>query len=137
MRWWPGGIVARRSVALVVMALGAACAAGEPADEALQLPQLLTTDLPFAYPPELYLQRIEGDVALHLYIDSLGLAVPESTRVAEPSAHAAFDASAIAGAEFLMFRPAQRGEKRLGHAIILPVQFRVPKDTTTPDTTSR
>lgn len=137
MRRWPGGIVARHTVALLVMALGVACTAGEPVDEGVQLPQLLTTDLPFAYPPELYIQRIEGDVALQLYVDSAGLVVKDSTRVTEPSAHPAFDASAIAGAEYLMFRPAQRGEQRIGHTIILPVQFRVPKDTTVRDTTSR
>lgn len=137
MRWRTGGRCARPAVAVMAVALGVACAAGEPVEEAVQLPVLLTTDLPFAYPPELYIQRIEGDVALFLYVDSLGLVVRDSTRVSEPSAHAAFDSSAVAGAEFLQFRPAQRGEQRLGHSVILPVQFRVPKDTASPDTTSR
>jgi TonB family protein len=101
------------------------------------LPVLLTTDLPFAYPSDLYQARIEGDVALHLHVDSLGLVVPDSTRIAEPAAHAAFDSSAIAGAAFLSFRPAQRGERRVGHSIVLPVQFRVPRDSVAADTSAR
>jgi TonB family protein len=117
-----------------MLGIGAACASGEPASGELTLPVLLTADLPFAYPTDLYQQRIEGEVGLHLFVDSLGLVVPESTRVVEPSAHAAFDSSAVAGAIFLSFRPAERGGSRVGHPVVLPVQFRVPRDSTAADT---
>lgn len=99
---------------------------------------LLTTDLPFRYPPELLTAAMEGDVALRLYVDSLGLVVPESTRVVEPSDSPAFDSAAVAGAPFLQFRPAQRGASRLGHAVVLPVRFRLPRaDSGARDTTTR
>jgi TonB family protein len=132
----PGFRIRRSSLTILcaMLGIGAACASEEAASDELTLPVLLTTDLPFAYPPDLYEQRIEGEVGLHLYVDSLGLVVPESTRVVEPSAHAAFDSSAVAGAIFLSFRPAERSGSRVGHTVVLPVQFRVPRDSTAADT---
>lgn len=121
-------------VALLVAA-GAACGerSGEPD---VTDPQLLTTNLPFMYPPALYADRVEGDVALRLYIDSLGLVVPESTSVAEPAAHAAFDSAAVAGAPYLEFQPAQVGASRVGRSVVLPVKFRLPPDSLRRDTLS-
>ena len=125
----------RLPLAVATLVLSGACAAREDLPEDLALPELLTRDLPFRYPPELYASGVEGQVALHLFVDSLGLVVPESTRVEEPSAHPAFDSSAVAGAPYLEFRPAQRGSSRLGYAVVLPVQFRIPpKDSATSDT---
>ena len=127
----------RMVAALTAPAALTTCARGESAGEDLQVPVLLTTDLPFRYPPDLFSAGVEGEVALHLYVDSLGLVVPESTRVVEPSARAAFDSAAVAGAPYLEFRPAQRGAARLGHAVVLPVQFRLPRpDTAGRDTSS-
>ena len=76
-------------------------------------PTLLTRELPFVYPPALYAARVEGEVGLRLFIDSLGLVVPESTTVAEPSGHPEFDSAAVAGA-------------RVGKTVVLPVKFRLP-----------
>jgi TonB family protein len=96
---------------------------------------LLTRELPFVYPPALYASRVEGDVALRLYIDSLGLVVQESTSVAEPSGHAEFDSAAVAGAPYLEFQPARSEGARIGKTVVLPVKFRVPSaDTLRPDT---
>ena len=89
-------------------------------------PALLTRELPFVYPPGLYAARVEGDVGLRLFVDSLGLVVQESTSVAEPSGHAEFDAAAVAGAPYLEFQPARSGGARVGRTVVLPVKFRVP-----------
>ena len=99
-------------------------------------PALLTAaaDLPFVYPPALYASRVEGDVGLRLFVDSLGLVVPESTSVAEPSAHAEFDSAAVAGAPYLEFQPARSGGSRIGKTVVLPVKFRVPPDSQRGDT---
>ena len=94
--------------------------------EPVELPVLLSSELPFDYPPGLYLQGIHGEVTLRLFIDSLGLVVPESTVVAEPAAHAAFDSSAVDGSRRLQFRPARQGERRIGQTVLFPIKFRVP-----------
>ncbi|HEX9564220.1 MAG TPA: energy transducer TonB [Gemmatimonadaceae bacterium] len=127
---------ARCLVTVTPLVILATCTRPDATSDGLQLPALLTTDLPFRYPPDLFTAGIEGSVALHLFVDSSGLVVPDSTRVVEASTHAAFDSSAVAGAPYLEFRPAQRGSSRLGHAVVLPVQFRVPRaDTAQKDTT--
>jgi TonB family protein len=112
-----------RFLVLGVVLVPPACS--EPA-EAVEEPTLLTTDLPFQYPVDLFSARVEGEVGLHLFVDSLGLVVPESTAVAEPSGHAAFDAAALAGAPYLEFRPAHAGGSRVGRTVVLPVKFRLP-----------
>ena len=122
----------RYALALLGLLMAAACRDGD--DDLETDPQLLTTELPFVYPPALYAARIEGDVDLRLFIDSLGLVVQESTTVAEPSAHAEFDAAAVAGAPYLEFQPAQQGSARVGRAVVLPVKFRLPPDSLRPDT---
>jgi TonB family protein len=96
------------------------------ADESSSDPALLTRELPFVYPPALYEAGVEGDVALRLYIDSLGLVVQESTAVAEPSGHAEFDSAAVAGAPYLEFQPARSEGARIGKTVVLPVKFRRP-----------
>ncbi len=111
-------------------------ACGAPADDlATSDPMLLTRELPFVYPPALYAAKVEGDVALRLYIDSLGLVVQESTTVAEPSSHAEFDSAAVAGAPYLEFQPARSEGARIGKTVVLPVKFRLPpSDSSRPDT---
>ena len=116
-----------RNRVLVAGGVWLVVACGEsPAVEADEQAVLLSTDLPFRYPPELMSERVEGDVGLRLFVDSLGLVVVDSTRVAEPSSHPAFDSAAVAGAPYLQFRPARRGAARVGQMVLLPVRFRLP-----------
>ena len=97
-----------------------------PDEEATSDPALLTRELPFVYPPALFAARVEGDVGLRLYIDSLGLVVQESTTVAEPSGHPEFDSAAVRGAPYLEFQPARANGSRIGKTVVLPVKFRLP-----------
>lgn len=120
---------------LVVVAIMSLACGEQSEDPATSDPVLLTRELPFVYPTALYTARVEGDVALRLYIDSLGLVVQESTSVAEPSAHPEFDSAAVAGAPYLEFQPARSAGARIGKTVVLPVKFRVPPaDTLRPDT---
>jgi TonB family protein len=121
----------RRLLALVVVVT--ACAEPEAEADASD-PALLTRELPFVYPSALYAARVEGDVGLRLFVDSLGLVVPESTTVAEPSGHAEFDSAAVAGAPYLEFQPARSGGARVGRTVLLPVKFRIPADSLRADT---
>jgi TonB family protein len=112
-------------VPVVLLVVLSACGEGS-ADDSSSDPALLTRELPFVYPPALYEAGVEGDVALRLYIDSLGLVVHESTTVAEPSGHAEFDSAAVAGAPYLEFQPARSEGARIGKTVVLPVKFRRP-----------
>ena len=115
----------RRALLLIMGAL-LACRDAAEESQATGDPVLLTRDLPFVYPAALFTARVEGDVALRLFIDSLGLVVQESTTVAEPSGHPEFDSAAIAGAPYLEFQPARDGGARVGRTVVLPVKFRLP-----------
>ena len=117
-----------RHVRVLALVLLASLACRDAAEEAAGAtdPMLLTRELPFVYPPALYAARVEGDVGLRLFIDSLGLVVQESTSVVEPSAHAEFDSAAVAGAPYLEFQPARSGGSRIGRTVVLPVKFRLP-----------
>lgn len=103
------------------------------ADEPVELPLLLSTELPFRYPPALYLQFIQDSVTLQLRIDSLGNVVPESTRVAQPAKESAFDSAAMDGAAKLRFRPARQGDRRIPYTVLFPIKFRMPNGPRTPD----
>jgi len=122
----------------VILLAGPLACRDAPQDEASSDPTLLTRELPFAYPPALYAARVEGEVGLRLFIDSLGLVVHESTTVVEPSTHAAFDSAAVAGAPYLEFQPARSAGSRIGKTVVLPVKFRLPpadsqrRDTSSP-----
>lgn len=130
--WRPRERRAELAGLLLVVALTGCNDAGEAwtrlrgGREPVELPALLSSELPFRYPPGLYIQGIHGDVTLRLFIDSIGLVVPESIVVAEPASHAAFDSSAIEGAPRLLFRPARQGERRIGYTVLFPIRFRVP-----------
>ena len=123
----------RRTWLTATVALFAACS-GASEGAATSDPTLLTRELPFVYPAALYTAGVEGDVALRLFIDSLGLVVQESTTVAEPSGRAEFDSAAVAGAPYLEFEPARRDGSRIGKTVVLPVKFRHPPDTARRDT---
>ena len=93
------------------------------------LPVMTNAELPFAYPPELYTRRVQGNVTLRIFIDSLGAVRPESTAVAEPSGYAELDSAAVAGSRALQFRPARFGARPGGVTILFPVFFRHPLGT--------
>jgi len=103
------------------------------ADDPVELPLLLSTELPFRYPPALYLQFIQDSVTLQLRIDSLGRVVQESTRVAQHAKDAAFDSAAMEGAARLVFRPARQGDRRIPYTVLFPIKFRMPNGPRTPD----
>ena len=96
-------------------------AAPPPESEA---PVALNPDVPIAYPPALFDQKVEGDVTLRLFVDSTGKLVPESTRVAEPSGYPALDSAARAGSAALRFAPAKRHGVAVATAFLQPVEFR-------------
>ena len=87
-------------------------------------PVALNPDVPIAYPPALFEQKVEADVTLRLFVDSTGKLVPESTRVAEPSGYPALDSAALAGAVQLRFAPAKRHGVAVATAFLQPVEFR-------------
>jgi TonB family protein len=126
----------RQTAVIATISVFAACSGGSETG-ATSDPRLLSPNLPFVYPPALYTAGVEGDVALRLFIDSLGLVVQESTTVAEPSGHPEFDAAAVAGAPYLEFEPARRDGSRIGKTVVLPVKFRHPPDTARRDTLRR
>ncbi len=117
-----------RQLCAMVLALVAplACRDATEDPETNGDPVLLTRDLPFIYPRALFAERLEGEVALRLFVDSLGLVVQESTSVAEPSGRPEFDSAAVAGAPYLEFRPARSDGARVGRTVVLPVKFRLP-----------
>ena len=96
-------------------------AAPPPESEA---PVALNPDVPIAYPPALFEQKVEGDVTLRLFVDSTGKLLPESTRVAEPSGYPALDSAALAGSTTLRFAPAKRHGVAVATAFLQPVEFR-------------
>jgi len=95
--------------------------AAPPESEA---PVALNPDMPIAYPPRQFDQKVEGDVTLRLFVDSTGKLIPESTRVAEPSGYAALDSAALAGSAALRFAPAKRHGVAVATAFLQPVEFR-------------
>src|SRR5919112_581570 len=70
------------------------------------LPVMQNSELPFKYPPELYAQKVQGNVTLRIHIDTAGRVQPESTTVVQTSGYAALDSAAVSGARVLHFRPA-------------------------------
>lgn len=99
----------------------AASQAPPPESEA---PVALNPEVPIAYPPTLFEQKVEGDVTLRLFVDSTGKLIPESTRVAETSGYPALDSAALSGAKTLRFAPAKRHGVAVATAFLQPVEFR-------------
>src|SRR5512145_1484214 len=96
---------------------------GAPPPES-EAPVALNPNVPIAYPPMLYEQKVEGDVTLRLFVDSTGRLIPESTRVAEPSGFAALDSAAVTGSARLRFAPGKRNGIAVATAFLQPVEFR-------------
>src|SRR2546428_10112467 len=121
-----------RSTVLVAFAL-TACRGGsqqssgqtsQAAPPESEAPVALNPDVPIAYPPALFEQKVEGDVTLRLFVDSTGKLLPESTRVAEPSGYPALDSAALAGSTTLRFAPAKRHGVPVATEFLQPVAFR-------------
>ena len=99
-------------------------AAVTPPDQEPPVP--INADSPIQYPPRLYDQKVEGDVVLRLFVDSVGRLVPESSKVAESSGYSGLDSAALAGARKLRFAPARRRGLAVATAFLQPIEFRRP-----------
>jgi TonB family protein len=86
---------------------------------------------PVRYPPALLQQGIEGSVLLRLYVDSAGVVIPDSTRLAESSGYPALDSAALAGAPELRFSPALLRGRPVAAPFLQPVHFRSPRSRST------
>jgi TonB family protein len=122
-----------RALTAVCVMVAAACGGSTPESDAQagqatspesEAPVALNPDVPIAYPPALFEQRVEGDVILRLFVDSTGKLRPESTRVAEASGYPALDSAALAGSAALQFAPAKRHGVAVATAFLQPVEFR-------------
>src|SRR5213079_2520818 len=100
-------------------------AAATPPDQEPPVP--INADSPIQYPPRLYDQKVEGDVVLRLFVDSVGRLAPESSKVAESSGYSGLDSAALAGARKLRFAPARRHGLSIATAFLQPVEFRHPQ----------
>ena len=143
-------MIAWRLVLFSMLAVGAGCRRSPPPDDAgggsgapadQEPPVALNGDSPIQYPPRLYDQKVEGDVVLRLFVDSVGRMFPESSRVAESSGYPALDSAALSGARKLRFAPARRHGLPIATAFLQPVEFRHPQTGNPalrgePDTTS-
>jgi protein TonB len=87
---------------------------------------MLNDEPPFRYPPALWAQRVQGNVTLRVFLDTLGVPVADSTTIAESSGIAALDSAALAGVRTLRFRPALLHNVPVSVALLLPVFFRHP-----------
>ena len=87
---------------------------------------------PFHYPAELYAERVQGNVTLSIFIDTLGVVHPESTRVVESSGHAPLDSAAVKGTQSLLFTPAKLDGKAVAVSILFPVYYRHPDEPPLP-----
>jgi TonB family protein len=100
-----------------------------------QLPVMQNRELPFKYPQALYKRRVQGNVVLRIFIDSVGTVHPESTMVLEATtipvvdsaALPALDSAALTGSRQLMFTPAKLRGRPVPVTIKFPVYFRHPK----------
>jgi TonB family protein len=99
------------------------------------LPVMQNGELPFKYPPELYAQKVQGNVTLRIHIDTSGAVRPESTSVIESSGYAALDSAAVNGARALHFKPAFAKGAPLAISVLFPVYFRHPQAAPLPGDT--
>lgn len=119
------------------------CTKGEQADQPFSgvgarpdvLPVMLNKDLPFRYPPALYAKKVQANVTLRVFIDKEGLAVNESTHVAESSGIPSLDSAAVRGSGELRFIPAKTRGEAVPVSILFPVYFRHPEAAPLPGDT--
>jgi TonB family protein len=107
--------------------------AAPPVRPAEEPPVAINPISPVRYPGALLEQGIEGRVLLRLYVDSAGVLLPDSTRIAESSGYPALDSAALAGARELRFSPALLQGRPVAAQFLQPVQFRSPKSRSTPE----
>jgi protein TonB len=126
-----------RALLSIALALTVACTSDGPSDdggsppvssEGFQPPVATNPSPPFAYPPALYADGVEGTVILRLVIDEQGNLVTDSTTIAEGSGYPELDSAAIAGAADLRFAPALQDGEPVGSVFLQPVHFRQPDD---------
>jgi TonB family protein len=99
------------------------------------LPVMQNAELPFKYPPDLYAQKVQGNVTLRIHIDTAGRVRPESTSVVESSGYPRLDSAAVDGARALEFRPAYSKGAPLAISVLFPVYFRHPEAAPLPGDT--
>ena len=99
------------------------------------LPAMQNRELPFKYPPELYTQKVQGNVTLRIHIDTSGRVQPESTTVVQTSGYPALDSAAVSGARALHFKPAITKGAPLAISVLFPVYFRHPEASPLPGDT--
>ena len=99
------------------------------------LPRMTNTELPFRYPTALYAQKVQGNVTLRIFIDSVGRVHAESTFVLETSGYPALDSAAVRGSQELRFEPASLKGKPISVPILFPVIFRHPEAAPLPGDT--
>jgi TonB family protein len=100
-----------------------------------EVPRLVTADLPFRYPAEMYARRAQGNVTLRLFVDRDGMVRRDSTRVEESSGYSALDSAAVRGSIDLRFVPAKARGEPLGITVLFPVYFRHPEARALPGDT--
>jgi len=125
----------RRAAVLVLAATacgGSAAPSNSAAAPAEEPPVALNAEPAVQYPPDLYDQRVEGDVVLRLFADSTGRLVPESTRVAESSGFAALDSAAVNGVARLRYAPARRHGLPVATTFLQTMEFRRPAGAAAP-----
>lgn len=99
------------------------------------LPKMTNSELPFRYPTALYAQKVQGNVTLRIFIDSVGRVHPESTVVLETSGYPALDSAAVRGSQELRFEPASKKGVPISVPILFPVYFRHPEASPLPGDT--
>lgn len=110
----------------LLLLLAVACTEPPPVAGEFTPPSPIAGQEPIPYPPELFVQRVEGEVMLYVVVDSTGAVVRDSTRIERSSGHQAFDAAALTAAATLRFTPATRGDTAVMAPIQVPIQFTLP-----------
>jgi TonB family protein len=126
-----------RPLLSIALALAVACSSDASSDDAgsapvtsegFQPPVATNASPPFAYPPTLYADGVEGTVVLRLVVDEQGNLVPDSTTIAEGSGYPELDSAALAGVADLRFAPALQDGEPVSSVFLQPVHFRQPDD---------
>lgn len=90
-------------------------------------PVMINREMPFRYPPALYAEKVQGNVVLRLFVDTVGAVVNDSTRVVESSKVPMLDSAALSGSRELKFQPARLRGTPMPVTILFPVYFRHPE----------
>lgn len=121
--------MSRLLLVLPLLMAQTACQPDRPVEGEIAPATRIADRIEIPYPPELFAQRIEGQVMLYLYLDSTGATVNDSTRIAKSSGQAAFDAAALEAAPRLRFTPAHLGTVPVAAPIQVPIIFTLPDST--------